>query len=339
MPQGSPSTGASQLSALARMRADDVLPVPAGPAEEVGVRHPVVAHGAAQRPHDVVLAPDLVESPRPEAAVERDEGGVGHAGRAYPRAQTHGRARCSVRRPGWLRHPAIPAESCCLPTLTRFTSGRCAGPGHRTQHRDGERVQASGSCPARLPYTTRTAQAARVHDAPSARSRGAGCRRPPGPDHDEVGLLLAGHPGDGLGRVGRHAGAVSTRTDSCAAMQAELVEERLSRTGPRGRCPVAPGTDGRRRACAGRRSRCAACRRRPGATSMARRTARAAPAESVAPTTTFSNMGQPARRRSWPPAGPEPRRARMAGRTGLTVARCPRPPGRGDQHGHVGRLR
>ena len=31
MPQGSPSTGASQLSALARMRAEEVLPVPRGP--------------------------------------------------------------------------------------------------------------------------------------------------------------------------------------------------------------------------------------------------------------------------------------------------------------------
>src|SRR5580693_4511498 len=30
-PQGSPSTGASQLRALARMRAEDVLPVPRGP--------------------------------------------------------------------------------------------------------------------------------------------------------------------------------------------------------------------------------------------------------------------------------------------------------------------
>ena len=30
-PHGSPSTGASQLSALARMRAEDVLPVPRGP--------------------------------------------------------------------------------------------------------------------------------------------------------------------------------------------------------------------------------------------------------------------------------------------------------------------
>ena len=31
VPQGSPSTGASQLSALARMRAEDVFPVPRGP--------------------------------------------------------------------------------------------------------------------------------------------------------------------------------------------------------------------------------------------------------------------------------------------------------------------
>ena len=30
-PHGSPSSGAAQLSTLARMRADDVLPVPRGP--------------------------------------------------------------------------------------------------------------------------------------------------------------------------------------------------------------------------------------------------------------------------------------------------------------------
>ena len=30
-PHGSPSTGAAQLSALAKMRADDVFPVPRGP--------------------------------------------------------------------------------------------------------------------------------------------------------------------------------------------------------------------------------------------------------------------------------------------------------------------
>ena len=42
-----------------------------------------------------------------------------------------------MRRPGWLRHTAWPAESCCLPTLTRFTGGRCAGPGRRTEPRGG----------------------------------------------------------------------------------------------------------------------------------------------------------------------------------------------------------
>ena len=135
----------------------------AGPAEEVGVRHPFVADGAPQRPHDVVLTPDLVESPGPESAVERDEGGVGHAGRAYPCVPTRrpgAGARCSVRRPGWLRHPAIPAESCCLPTLTRFTSGRCAGPGHRTQHRDGAPSRLAGH-PGAVPHPDRTAPAAR----------------------------------------------------------------------------------------------------------------------------------------------------------------------------------
>ena len=45
--------------------------------------------------------------------------------------------RRSVRRPGLLRHTHGPAESCCLPALTRFTSARCAGPGRRTERRTG----------------------------------------------------------------------------------------------------------------------------------------------------------------------------------------------------------
>ena len=45
----------------------------------------------------------------------------------------------SVRRPGWLRHTTGPAESCCLPALTRFTGDRCAGPGRRTGHRTTRR--------------------------------------------------------------------------------------------------------------------------------------------------------------------------------------------------------
>ena len=112
-------------------------------AEEVGVGDPAVAHGALQRPHHVVLAPYLVEASRAKPPVERDEGDIGHGRRAY-RCASDSRRRCSVRWPGWLRHPAIPAESCCLPALTRFTSGRCAGPGHRTQHRRTAILHASG---------------------------------------------------------------------------------------------------------------------------------------------------------------------------------------------------
>ena len=170
---------------------------PPGSAEEIGMRHPVVSHGAAQRPHHVVLTPDLVESPGPEAAVEGDEGGVGHDRRAYPRALTveSGRNRIlrssasprrSVRRPGWLRHPAIPAESCCLPTLTRFTSGRCAGPGHRTQHRDGETVQASGSDPSGSLHGGDAGAVVRI-----------------GPDPLEVGILLGRHRREEVDRVCR----------------------------------------------------------------------------------------------------------------------------------------
>ena len=59
------------------MRADDVLPVPRGPAEQVGVADPVVADGVAQGPHDVLLALQLLEAPRAVAPVE---GLVGHRG-------------------------------------------------------------------------------------------------------------------------------------------------------------------------------------------------------------------------------------------------------------------
>ena len=71
VPSGSPSTGCSQLRTLARMRAVDVLPGAAGAAEEVGVAHPVLGHRRAQRPHHVVLAPQLAEALRAVAAVQR----------------------------------------------------------------------------------------------------------------------------------------------------------------------------------------------------------------------------------------------------------------------------
>ena len=75
-PHGSPSPGSVQLRALARMRAIEVLPVPRGPGEEVGVADPAVAHGVAQGGDDVVLADDLAEAAWPVAPVERL---VGHA--------------------------------------------------------------------------------------------------------------------------------------------------------------------------------------------------------------------------------------------------------------------
>ncbi len=61
---------------------------PPRPAEEVGVRDPVVPNGAAQGAHHVVLASEFVEPTRPEAPVEGNERSVGHGGRAYPCAQT-----------------------------------------------------------------------------------------------------------------------------------------------------------------------------------------------------------------------------------------------------------
>ena len=70
IPHGSPSAGAAQLSALARIRAEDVLPVPRGPAEQIGVRDPALAHGVPQGPDHVVLAPELLESTRSEAPVQ-----------------------------------------------------------------------------------------------------------------------------------------------------------------------------------------------------------------------------------------------------------------------------
>ena len=48
---------------------------------------------------------------------------------------TVGFPRDSVRRPSWLRHKAQSTESCCLPTLTRFTVCCCAGPSRRTDRR------------------------------------------------------------------------------------------------------------------------------------------------------------------------------------------------------------
>src|SRR5437016_14584784 len=47
-------------------------------------------------------------------------------------------ASAAVRRSGQagLQHTRGPAESCCLPALTRFTGSRCAGPGRCVERRD-----------------------------------------------------------------------------------------------------------------------------------------------------------------------------------------------------------
>ena len=111
---------------------------------------PVVAHGVAQGQADVLLPEHLGEALRAEAPVEglvraseltqvslRERPPRAAYRWAVERRPGSGRSdvRCSVRRPGLLRHTDGPAESCCLPALTRFTGARCAGPGRRTEHR------------------------------------------------------------------------------------------------------------------------------------------------------------------------------------------------------------
>ena len=80
--QGSPSTGCSQLRALARMRGARRLAGAPRPAEEVGVADAAVADGVVQRRHDVLLAAHLAEPPGPVPPVE---GLVGHEADATAR--------------------------------------------------------------------------------------------------------------------------------------------------------------------------------------------------------------------------------------------------------------
>ena len=113
------------------------------PTEQIGVADPVVAHGVAKGQADVFLPEHFVEPLRAEPSVQRlvrSRCGVAYGGhgRSLPvgsRTETRRTGRCSVRRPGLLRHTDGTAESCCLPALTRFTGARCAGPGRRTEHR------------------------------------------------------------------------------------------------------------------------------------------------------------------------------------------------------------
>ena len=61
----------SQLTAFARIRAIEVLPVPRGPGEEVGLPELAELDRVPQRPHDRLLPDHVVEVLRPVLAVER----------------------------------------------------------------------------------------------------------------------------------------------------------------------------------------------------------------------------------------------------------------------------
>ena len=118
------------------------LPGPSRSREEVGVPDASVAHRVAQCERDVVLSAHLGEALRPIAAIERLVGsGAARFGRlAHAQSLRRGcarreRPRRRAQRPGRLRHTERSAESCCLPTLTRFTGPRCAEPGHCARRR------------------------------------------------------------------------------------------------------------------------------------------------------------------------------------------------------------
>ncbi len=90
------------------------------------------------------LTSDFAEASGPESAVESDGSVVSSHGARLP-------AKCVVVRspqrwPGDLRHPAQPAESCWLPPLTRFTSGRRVGPDHRCGPRTVFRIALCRKC-------------------------------------------------------------------------------------------------------------------------------------------------------------------------------------------------
>ena len=143
------------------------------------------------------------------------------------------------------------------------------------------------------------------------------------------------HPGDGVGRVGHHgvglhphrlAGRHPAQLGMSAGSGRDPVSLYLRSV--RDRRSPAPGPSATTMWSVPPEAR---------ATSMARRTARAAPSESAAPTTTFSNMLQapPCAAAVSPPPGP----SGMARRIGASAARRSEVTHRGaHQHGHIGRL-
>ena len=128
--------------------------------EQDRVRDLARGHGVAQRRDHRLLADDLRERLGPPAAVEGLVGGP--CGQRRSCAARPARPRRSAVHPPSIRtpprpagvrgsdqavprHPAITAECCFLPDLTRFTSRRCAGPGpQRRERRRLSRTPTSG---------------------------------------------------------------------------------------------------------------------------------------------------------------------------------------------------
>ncbi len=101
---GSPSRGARQLTARARMRAVDVLPGPADAGEQVRVRERAGAHLVAQRGGDDVLADEVRETRRSVPPVERSGHEAQSNGRECRPGVATGQGR-GVRRSCWASRP------------------------------------------------------------------------------------------------------------------------------------------------------------------------------------------------------------------------------------------
>ncbi len=109
------------------------------PGEQIGVPDPAFSDGVAQCGAQRLLADQLSKGLGSVFPVQRH---VGHRPSPTPLPVESDRApsvdpaipdTCTAAGSDQAtpRHTELPAESCFLPDLTRFTGSRCAGPGHR----------------------------------------------------------------------------------------------------------------------------------------------------------------------------------------------------------------